>query len=309
MTTRLHLLAVPLAALIALSAITPAPAAADSSLIAVVNGKEIKRTDVEEAVKKLKMQAPQADPRSLFPMAVEQLINQQVIDDAARDSKLQDSSEFKTRLSALNEEIEAQKAALPVEIARQMYVEKRLKDKVSDKAIKEEYNKFRLENEGKVELNAKHIIVQTEEEAAQIIKELNDGGKFDDLAKQRSSGATAGAGGDLGWFRREDMIPEFSDSAFKIKKGEWSKEPLKTKFGYHVIFVNDKRTREVPTFDQIKEGIRNKMVQETVADVLKKLRDKAKIEMFDDKGRPLAFPAPVPKDLDKKADASKDEAQ
>ncbi|MEZ0262431.1 MAG: peptidylprolyl isomerase [Alphaproteobacteria bacterium] len=308
MTTRLYLLALPLAAFIAFSAVPPAMAAADSSLIAIVNGKEIKRDDVEKAVKKLKIQAPQADQRALFPMAVEQLVNQQIIDDAAKDAKLQDTSEYKSRIAALNQEIEEQKAALPVEVARQMYIEKRLKDKVNDKAVKEEYNKFRLENEGKMELNAKHIIVQSEEEAAQIIKELNDGAKFDDLAKQRSSGATAGAGGELGWFRREDMIPEFSDAAFKIKKGEWSKEPLKTKFGYHVIFVSDKRTREVPTFDQIKDGIRNKMLQETVAEVLKKLREKAKVEMFDDKGRPLSFPAPVPKDADKKASA-KDETE
>lgn len=303
MTSRLPFIALPLAVLIAFSAITPAAAASDSSLVAIVNGKEIKRGDVEKAANKLKMQAPQADQRALFPMAVEQLINQQIIDDAAKKSNIKDSAEYKKRLDALNAELEEQKALLPVEIARQMFVEKRLKDKVTDKAIKEEYNKFRLENEGKVELNAKHIIVQTEAEAAQIIKELNDGAKFDDLAKQRSSGATAGAGGELGWFRREDMIPEFSDAAFKIKKGEWSKEPLKTKFGYHVIFVSDKRTREVPTFEQIKEGIRNKMVQETVADVIKGLRDKAKVELFDDNGKPLNFPAPVPKDADKKDEA------
>jgi peptidyl-prolyl cis-trans isomerase C len=305
MTARTTLAALPFAALLAFSAALPAFAATDSSVIAIVNGKKIERKDVEKAAQKLQTQVPQSDARALFPMAVEQLINQQIIDDAAVQENIKDTPDFKKRLAALNEEIDAQKAALPVEIARQMYVEKRIKEKVTDKVLKEEYNKFRLENEGKVELNAKHIIVQTKEEAEQIIKELNDGGKFDVLAKQRSSGATADAGGDLGWFLREQMIPEFSDAAFKLKKGEWSKEPVKTKFGWHVIYVNDRRTREVPTFEQIKEAIRNKMMQESVADVIKNLRVKAKVEMFDDKGRPLNFPAPVPKD----AKQAKDEAQ
>lgn len=307
MTARTTLAALPLVALLAFSTALPAFAETDSSVVAIVNGKKIERKDVEKAAQKLQTQVPQSDARALFPMAVESLINQQIIDDAAAKENIKDSAEFKKRLNALNEEIDAQKAALPVEIARQMFVEKRIKEKVTDKAVKEEYNKFRLENEGKVELNAKHIIVQTKEEAEQIIKELNDGGKFDELAKQRSSGPTANTGGDLGWFLREQMIPEFSDAAFKLKKGEWSKEPVKTKFGWHVIFVNDRRTREIPTFEQVKEAVRNKLMQESVGEVIKGLRTKAKVEMFDDKGRPLNFPAPVPKDADK--GQAKDEAQ
>src|SRR5262249_30796388 len=163
------------------------------------------KKDVMDAVKKLPIQSK--DTEKLFPLVVDEIINEKLIDDATKAAKIDQSEEYKSQLDALKGQL-----------AKQMYVDKYLKDKISDKAAKAEYGKFKKENEGKQEVHAKHLLVKTEEEAKQAIKDLDDGAKFEDVAAQRSSDTnSAQHGGDLGWFAEEDMLPEFSKAAFAMK--------------------------------------------------------------------------------------------
>ena len=120
------------------------------------------------------------------------------------------------------------------------------------------------------------------------IDDLDGGAKFADLAKQRSTGPTAKNGGDVGWFAEGEMIPEFSNAAFKIKPGSYGKEPVKSQFGWHVIYVEAERERSVPDLKLVEGTIRQKLSQEALAELVKSLRAKADIQRFDADGKPVA---------------------
>lgn len=261
-----------MAALVAVSV----PARADT-VVATVNGDKIMKKDVMEAVKNLPVKG--ADTEKVFPLVVDQVINEKLLDKAVSDAKIEQSKDYKARLSILQSQL-----------AKQMYIEKMLKDKVSDGKVRAEYEQFREQNKGKTELHARHIIVPTKEEAEQAIKDLDGGMKFADVAKKRSSGPTSQNGGDLGWFAKEDMVPEFSEAAFKLKPGSYTKEPVKTQFGYHVIMVENKRTRQVPDIKQVDGAIRNKLGQEALEKLVADLRAKADIKRFDMNGKPIEAP-------------------
>ncbi|TAL40272.1 MAG: peptidylprolyl isomerase [Alphaproteobacteria bacterium] len=270
-----------IAAAIVATALFAAPAvaaaAADETVIAIVNGDKIMKKDVMNAMKNLPVKGKETE--KLFPLVVDEIINEKLIDEATTAAKINESDDFKKKLDALK-----------ANLAKQLYVEKVLKDKVSDAAVKAEYKKFKEENEGKQEVHARHLLVKTEEEAKQAIKDLDAGEKFDAVAKSRSSDAGSAAnGGDLGWFAEEDMLPEFSKAAFKLKPGAYSKEPVQTKFGWHVIKVEQKRFREVPELAKVEPAIKQKLTQDAVRELILKLRSKAEIKMFDMNGKPLEF--------------------
>jgi peptidyl-prolyl cis-trans isomerase C len=271
-----------------------APAAQASSgdtVIAIVNGDKILKKDVMAALKTIPNQGG-ADQKDIFPMVVDQMINEKLIDDATSAAQVEKSEDYKKALDGLK-----------AQLAKKIYLDKYLRDKVSESAVKGEYDKFKEENKGKPELHARHILVKTEDEAKEAIKDLNNGEKFEDLAKKMSADkASVSHGGDLGWFTKEEMDADFSDAAFKLSPGEHSKDPVHTRFGWHVIQVEDKRTREVPPMEQVAPAIRQKLAEVAVRDLILHLRAKAQIKMFDAEGKPLAYgggggdaaPAPAP---------------
>ena len=154
---------------------------------------------------------------------------------------------------------------------------------IKDKKIE----RFKKENKGKQEVHARHILLATEEEAKQAIKSLEGGAKFEDLAKERSSGPTAKNGGDVGYFAKGEIVTEFSDAAFKLKPGTYTKAPVKSQFGWHVIYVEDKRERAVPDIKDIEASIRNKLGQDAIESLVKSLRAKADIKRFGMDGKPV----------------------
>lgn len=259
------------AAFVALS--MPAHAAAPSdTVVATVNGTKIYKKDVMEAVGALGL--GKAESKEIFPMVIDQIINEKLLDDAARASKIDKSEEYKQRIELMK-----------TQLVKQMYFEKILASKVTDDKVKSAYNDFRKENKGKIEVHARHILVPTEVEAKQVIKDLDGGAKFEELAARRSSGPTAQKGGDLGYFLKEDMIPAFSEVAFRLKPGTYSKEPVQTEFGWHVIRVEDKRERNVPELKQVEMAIRNRLAQLELQKLLGTLREKAKIEVYGADGK------------------------
>lgn len=251
------------------------PAQAEDGVAAIVDGEKIYTKDVSKAIESLPIK--DAKTEEVYPLVLEQIINEKLIDNATTDAKITESEDYKKRLDIIR-----------AQLAKQMYLESAVKDKISDKAVKAEYDKFKKANKGKTEVHARHILVPTEEEANQVIKDLDGGAKFEDLAAKRSSGPAAANGGDLGYFAEEEMVPEFSKAAFALKKGEYSKKPIKTNFGYHVIKVEDKRERKVPEMEQVEMAIRNKLGQEALQELADDLRTSAKIEKFDLNGKPMA---------------------
>lgn len=275
MSRHLKLIGMIVAAFAFMALPVAAATAADDTVVAIVNGDKILKKDVMTALEKLPVK--DAPVEKIFPFVVDQIINEKLLDIETTSAKIEETAEFKKRMDVIK-----------VQLVKQMYLENTLKNKIDDKSVKAEYEKFKKENKGKEEVHARHILVPTEEEANQVIKDLTAGQKFEDLATKRSSGPTAQNGGDLGYFSKEEMLPEFSEAAFKLKKGEFSKAPVKTQFGWHVIRVEEKRSRAVPELKEVENAIRNKLGQEALQKLVEGLRAKADIKRFNLDGSPVA---------------------
>ncbi len=288
--------AVALIALAVLSQPVQPAFADDDTVVATVNGDKIYKKDVMNAVQQL--QVPAADADKAFPMVLDQVVNEKLIDAASDGMKLDQSDDYKKRLEALK-----------AQLVKQMYFEKILKGKVTDASVKAEYNKFKDANKGKVEVHARHILVPTKEEADKVIKDLDGGAKFEDLARERSSGPAAQKGGDLGGFmvKEEFIDPAMGEAVIKLKPGTYSKTPVKSQFGWHVFKVDEKRERKVPELSgQVEMAIRNKQSQEALQEVVKGLRSKAEIKMYDANGKPAAKTGDAAKEQEEKEAATKD---
>lgn len=262
------------AMLVSVLALSSTASFAAGDVVATVNGDKILKADVTKILTEGKI--PADKQAEVFPMAVNQIINEKLVDMAATSSKVAESADFKKRIDIIH-----------AQLVKQIYLEDQIKDKISEKAIKAEYAKFKKENEGQMEIHARHILVPTEEEAKQVIKDLDSGAKFEDLAKKRSSGPTADGGGDLSWFIKTEMVKEFSDAAFEVKPGAYTKTPVKTQFGWHVINVLEKRERKIPELAAVEGPITQKLGQEAMAELINGLRAKADIALFDDKGNKI----------------------
>jgi len=149
---------------------------------------------------------------------------------------------------------------------------------ISDANMKKAYDGF-VKELGTVEYKARHILLSTEKEANDVIAELDKGADFANTATHKSVGPSAESGGDLGWFAPNQMVKPFSDAVSLLKKGEYSKKPVNTQFGWHVIKLEDTRKLPPPAFDEIKGQLQMRLQQQVIESYLENLRKKAKISM------------------------------
>jgi peptidyl-prolyl cis-trans isomerase C len=161
------------------------------------------------------------------------------------------------------------------------------KSALSDAAEHQVYDEAIKQVKTEEEVHARHILVPTEDEAKAILVQLKGGADFATLAKEKSKDPGAAEGGDLGYFTKDQMVPEFADVAFKLDKGQLS-DPVKTQFGWHIIKVEDKRTKPTPTFDQVKPQIENYVAHRAQAQLVENLRKSATIERLDKPAAPDA---------------------
>jgi peptidyl-prolyl cis-trans isomerase C len=274
-------LALLLGASAAMAQTTPAtppattPPAGDP-VVAVVNGKTLKRSDVITSAQSLPAQyRTQID--QLFPQLVDRLIDITLMVEEGRKQGLQNDPEVKTIVADYEDQA-----------VRQVLLKHFLAGKITDDELKKRYEAEVTKVPPTEELRASHILVKTEAEAKDIIKQLQGGADFAKLAKDKSTDTGSGAaGGDLGYFAEGDMVPEFYAAAAKLKKGEYSKDPVKSQYGWHVILLTDKRTKEPPKFEEVKDQIKDEITQELVAAWLADLHKAAKIQKFGPDGKPL----------------------
>jgi peptidyl-prolyl cis-trans isomerase C len=151
---------------------------------------------------------------------------------------------------------------------------------MTDDAMHKVYDEAVKQAPPEEEVHARHILVPTEDEAKAIEVELKKGADFATLAKQKSKDPGAAEGGDLGYFTKDQMVPEFADAAFKLDKGQIS-DPVKTQFGWHIIKVEDKRTKPTPTYDEVKPQLENYVAHRAQAEFVEKVRSAANIEHLD----------------------------
>jgi peptidyl-prolyl cis-trans isomerase C len=246
-----------------------ARAADEDPVVARVNGVDIRQSDLAFAEEEIGSNMPTIPPEQKRDYLINYLVDVIVLSQAAEKQKLGDRPDVKRRLAfdhnrLLMESLlqDAGKSALSDEAERKVY----------DEAVKQ------VKNEE--EVHARHILVPTEDEAKAILAQLKGGADFATLAKEKSKDPGAAEGGDLGYFTKEQMVPEFSEVAFKLGKGQLS-DPVKTQFGWHIIKVEDKRTRPTPTFEQVKPQIENYVAHRAQAEMVENLRKSATVERLD----------------------------
>lgn len=258
------------ALVIGLSLAFGAVSATAAKVIAKIDGIEITEQDFRFAEIEIGPELSSIPPQQRRLVLLEYLIENQLLAKAAKDKKVDEDKEFAGQLAYY------QKRAL-----RNIYFEKYIRQALTDKEVKKMYDQQIAAIKPQEEVSARHILVKTEKEAKDIVAELEKGADFAKLAQEKSTGPSKVKGGDLGYFTKDRMVKPFADAAFALKKGEISK-PVKSEFGWHVIKVEDKRTRPLPSFDVVKERLKASMLQQKAQTEVEALRQKAKIEVLDD---------------------------
>ncbi len=262
---------------ILLSALLLTGVMASAKTLVSVNGKPITQEEVDQEL----MQATQgrfnqvpADRQAAFRQQVlQQLIGKELIYDDAKKSGITKSAEYKREYKKLE-------ARMKKELAIQVWQKKLLDSiKISNKELKDYYKKNIDEFREKESVHARHILVKTKAEAEKIIAQLKSlsgdklKAKFIELAKKDSTGPSGKNGGDLGYFSKGQMVPAFNDKVFSMKKGTITTEPVKTQFGYHVIYLEDKKPSMTRSFDEVKAFIEQRLKMEKFKAVMKKKMD------------------------------------
>ena len=249
-------------------ACVPFVASADDAVVAKVNGVDIKQSDLDFAASEVGAQLANFPPQDRRRMLLQFVMENELMAQAAVQAALDSGSSFDDRLKY------HKRRAL-----RDAYYDKSVRNAVPDEEAKKIFDAKIAGMKPEEEIHARHILVATEAEAKEVKERLLKGEDFATVAKEKSKDPSA-EGGDLGFFGRGQMLKPFEDAAFALKVGEVS-DPVQTQFGWHIIKVEEKRTRPLPTFDQVKDTIISQLTAQKAKDTLKQLHDAAKIEIID----------------------------
>src|ERR1700736_2471194 len=247
----------------------PVRAEEANPVLAKVNGAEIRQSDLALAEEELGPSLAQMDPSTKKENVLAFLIDMKIVAKAAEAKKIEDRDDFKARLAFTRNRL-LMDNLLAVEG----------KAATTEDAMKKVYEEAAKQIEGEQEVHARHILVESEDEAKAIAADLKKGADFAELAKKKSKDPGASDGGDLGFFTKDQMVPEFSTVAFALEPGKIS-DPVKSQFGWHIIKVEEKRNRKAPDFEQVKGQIETYVTRKAQADYVAKLREVAKVERMD----------------------------
>lgn len=235
--------------------------------VAIVNGKAVPKARADALAAQLAKSGRPVSPE-MQGQIKEEVIAREIFMQEAQKRGLDASDDFKAQMDLARQTL----------LIRELFADYDKTNPVTDGDIKAEYDKFVASNGGK-EYKARHILVEKESEAKDIIASIKKGGKFDDIAKKQSKDPGSGAnGGDLDWASAGSYVPEFSGALVKLNKGQMTQEPVKTQFGWHVIRVDDVREAQLPKLDDVKPQIAQQLQQQKRAKFQEDLRAKAKVE-------------------------------
>lgn len=258
------------------TAATSAASLAQDPVLARVEGEAVRLSDVLATAAEVlppEMRAVPADALvgMIPPEAMRQLVERTITDRAllvaARRAGIDRDPEVRARLARA----EAQELT-------QTLLQREVVPRVTDAAIRARYDRDTAATASEEEVHARHILVPTEAEARAALTELQRGQSFEDVARRMATGAGTREGGDLGWFKRGDMVPAFSEAAFALQPGQLVPAPVRTQFGWHVIRVDERRRTAGPGFDEAKEQVRQALLQEEVAAAVERLRGSVRVE-------------------------------
>jgi peptidyl-prolyl cis-trans isomerase C len=255
-------------------------AQAEDPVVATVDGAQIRRSEVEAAARSLPEQYRQMPLEMLYGVLLDRVIDFRLLANEAEGLDLEGDAE-----------VQAELARARADVLRDALIRQRIEAGSTDAALQARYEQLK-ENPDFVreEVHARHILLETEEDARAVIEQLQGGADFAAVAQERSIGPSAATGGDLGYFSREQMVPEFAEAAFAMAAGETSSAPVQTQFGWHVIKVMDRRT-SAPSFEESEPQLRQDLAREIVNALVADLRADAAIERFNLDGSPMPAPA------------------
>ena len=247
---------------------TPPPAT--DPVVAKVDGQPIHLSDLKDAAQELPDNMRRMPAQTLYPMLLDQLIDGRALVAEARRTKLDQDPAVQRQVAAAQDRA-LQTAMLSKEVGPQ----------VTDEAVRARYDRDIAGQPGQDEVHARHILLDSEAEAKKVITELKAGADFAALAKQHSKDpGAAQQGGDLGFFKPDEMVPEFAAVAFALQPGQISPDPVHSQFGWHVIQVVERRHAPPPSYEQARDELRQKMIQEGVQKAVAKARAAASVEKF-----------------------------
>jgi peptidyl-prolyl cis-trans isomerase C len=261
------------ACLFAASALVPlAPASAQDTdpVIARIGGIDVRASELKFAEGDLDPQLAQMPEEQRRVAALAAIIDIKSLARKAEAEKIDESEEFKKQIAFLRDRT-----------LHNLLFKASVMDTITDADVKARYDKEVAATPPEEEVKARHILVKTEEEAKKIIADLDAGKDFLELAKLSSDGPSAEQGGDLGYFTKGRMVPEFEAAAFELKPGEYTKTPVKTQFGFHVIKVDDRRPAAAPPLEQVSDQVRQVLLRERYAALLDEARAEAEVEVVD----------------------------
>ena len=242
----------------------------EDKVIAVVNGHEIRTSEVAMAADDIVGQLPDLPPKLRFPFVVQYLIERHLIAQHAVKNGIADTDEYKRRL-----------ALYQAKALRDAFFFQTVKPSITDEDLKALYDSEAKNVTATERIRARHILVGTEQEAKAVLARIQKGEKFEDVAKAVSLDGSKEFGGDLGYFTAPEMVADFSKAAFALKVGEVS-APVKTEFGWHVIKLEDRKAGGAQPFEQVKAALRNLLLRKKVQEVAASLTKEAKIEILDE---------------------------
>lgn len=253
---------------------------------AVVDGQKIMRSTVLREYEGLPDSIKQQGGlEAIYPRLLDRIIQQQLLVQQGRKNNMAKDPDVVARMKDLEDAV-----------IGEFYLNRLIEKNMAPDFLENQYKAFLAQNPPTEQVHARHILLKTETDATNVIGHLAAGKDFEDAAKEFSTGPSAPNGGDLGFFKKEDMVKPFADAAFAMKAGEISKAPVKTRFGYHVIQVVERRTDNPPSFEEMKPQLMQGAGRNIAIEVMEKLMGSAKVERFELDGTPMeSAPAVAPK--------------
>ena len=258
------------------------PEPGQDPVVATVTGDDIHLSEVIDTQAQLPQQYQSMPMEAMFPALVERVIDIRLVAREARANGIADDPDVRRELAQIENQI-----------ISQVFLTRHIDAMITDEEVQARYDEHIAALPPDEEISARHILLVTEEDALAVIASLGEGADFIELAAEKSIGPSADRGGDIGYFGRGNVVPEFADAAFALEPGQTSETPVQSEFGWHVIKVDDRRAVAPPSLEEMREQFVTEISQQLIAELIGELRDAAAIERFNMDGSPKTEPEPA----------------
>lgn len=244
----------------------------DDFTLATVRGEVITTADVRDRFDRLPDQFRQWPLQLIFPQLLDEMVHEKVLFHSAKAAGVDESEEVKLQMEDIRKQV-----------VIDVFLDQKAKEALTDEALQAAYEDFLAQNPPQEEVSAQHILVESEEEALDLLQKLNDGADFVSLVAEHSQDTASGPEGDLGYFTAEVMVESFSQAAFALEAGQIS-EPVQSQYGWHIIKVNDRREQVVPAFEEIKDNLRQELLSSQINKIIDAETEAADVQRFEYQG-------------------------